>query len=123
MPEAEAWDNALLDGLLGDVRCREIVLFDEAEAGLFVDFADRNDNLTLGRKGVASGDWVCGWFPGGELLEVFCPKYWDWTRLMHGDEGELASELLWDVVRTKENFEGEREIDRLNVLRPACTSA
>lgn len=78
LPEEEAWLKALLDGLLGDVRCRENGLFEvEIEAGLFVDFADRNDSFTLGRKGVASGDGVCGWLPEGEWSDVFCPKYWD----------------------------------------------
>jgi hypothetical protein len=57
LPGLDAALRARLEGLFGEVRCRENGLDEVAGmTGLFDDLADRSDNFTLGRKGVARGD-------------------------------------------------------------------
>lgn len=63
MPTEEAVINARLDGLRGevrgDVRVRARDPVADAPKGLLeADLADLSDSFTLGRNGVASGDWV-----------------------------------------------------------------
>ena len=53
----------------GDVRCRRG--FDEEIPGLFL--ADRRESFTLGRKGVARGDWPWKEVGAGEF--GWWPKY------------------------------------------------
>lgn len=66
LPTDEAEVKARLDGLRGDVRgdvlirvCALVVVAEDTPNGLLeADLADRSDSFTLGRKGVARGDWA-----------------------------------------------------------------
>lgn len=63
LPTEEAVVKARLDGLRGevrgDVRVRACDLVVDALSGLLdADLADLSDSFTLGRNGVARGDWA-----------------------------------------------------------------
>lgn len=134
-PELEEAElSARFEGLFGDVRFLETAFGATVEGlagSLEDDFAERRDNLTLGRNGVASGDGAKRDAAAWMLCECDEPNCCDAMRRKEGDagDGEFCEVLeLTDAsepceaVRFKLNFEGDRDRERLNDRTVAWTS-
>lgn len=101
-------------GLRGEVR-----VLDVARGGAVFDLvAERRESLTLGGKGLASGDGVCVGVPG---VVVGCEKARLGGESGDGDNGDLG-DWLPDRDVTMRNFDGERDNERRSDLTADETS-
>jgi len=115
LPQSEAWLNARLIGLLGDVRVR-----DEARGAAVLDrLADRSESFTLGGNGLAKGEGVCDGVP---LKMVDGCEF----RRFGGDRGDGESGDFGDAAGVlsviRRNLEGERDNERRSDLTAEVTS-